>query len=100
MRCIVTALTDDSGDGPGLYRHLGDRETNLDPGDDSDSDEDAEAWCPDPADADPTRPSRTRRTTDVITMLVNIYGSRELFVAEYRHMLAERLLSQCNVREE
>lgn len=28
-------------------------------------------------------------------MLVNVYGSKELFVNEYRTLLANRLLTQC-----
>lgn len=30
---------------------------------------------------------------DTISMLVNIYGSSELFVNEYRNMLADRLIA-------
>ena len=38
--------------------------------------------------------SKSRRTSDIISMLVNIYGSKELFVHEYRNLLADRILSQ------
>lgn len=38
--------------------------------------------------------SKSRRTCDIISMLVNVYGSKELFVNEYRTLLADRLLSQ------
>ena len=37
--------------------------------------------------------SRRRRSSDIISMLVNIYGSKELFVNEYRSLLSNRLLS-------
>ena len=37
--------------------------------------------------------SKSRRTSDIITTLVNIYGSQELFVNEYRNLLADRILS-------
>ena len=40
--------------------------------------------------------SKLRRTSDIISMLVNIYGSKELFVNEYRNLLADRILSQFN----
>ena len=30
---------------------------------------------------------------DIISMLVNIYGSKDLFVSEYRSLLADRILS-------
>lgn len=44
----------------------------------------------------------TRRTSDIISMLVNVYGSKELFVNEYRTLLADRLLSQftCDMEKE
>merc|ERR1712223_2297239 len=38
--------------------------------------------------------SRRRKTSDIISMLVNIYGTKELFVNEYRTLLSNRLLSQ------
>lgn len=34
--------------------------------------------------------------SDIISMLVNVYGSQDLFVNEYRTLLADRLLSQLN----
>ena len=37
--------------------------------------------------------SSSRRTSDIISMLVNIYGSKELFVNEYRTLLADRILT-------
>ena len=50
---------------------------------------------PDPVDADPTKLSHPRkRSSDIISMLVNIYGSKELFVNEYRTLLSNRILSQ------
>ena len=38
------------------------------------------------------RPDR-KRSSDIISMLVNIYGSKELFVNEYRTLLSNRLLN-------
>ena len=40
--------------------------------------------------------SVSRRTSDIISMLVNIYGSKELFVNEYRTLLADRILTHFN----
>ena len=37
--------------------------------------------------------SKSRRASDIISMLVNIYGSKELFVNEYKTLLADRILS-------
>lgn len=44
----------------------------------------ADSWEPDPIDADPSRSARSRRMHDIISMLVGIYGSKELFITEYR----------------
>ena len=44
----------------------------------------AERWEPDPSDAHPSRSARSRRSHDIISMLVGIYGSKELFINEYR----------------
>ena len=38
---------------------------------------------------------RGRRSAD-ISMLVNIYGSKELFVNEYLSLLSNRLLAHCS----
>ncbi|KAG1659260.1 Anaphase-promoting complex subunit 2 [Nymphon striatum] len=55
--------------------------------------EDWEYWQPDPVDADPsTKTSRSRKSSDIVSTLVNIYGSKELFVREYRTLLADRIL--------
>lgn len=55
-----------------------------------------ENWHPDPVDADPGKPSKSRRSSDIISMLVNIYGSKELFINEYRTLLADRILTHFN----
>jgi hypothetical protein len=44
----------------------------------------AESWEPDPVDADPRRSSASRRMIDIVATLVGIYGSKELFIKEYR----------------
>lgn len=38
--------------------------------------------------------------SDIISTLVNVYGSQDLFVNEYRTLLADRLLSQLNYHTE
>jgi len=60
--------------------------------------DDWESWQPDPVDA-PSK-SNSRRTSDIISMLVNIYGSKELFVEEYRSLLSNRLLAHCSYETE
>ena len=37
--------------------------------------------------------SKGQRMADIISMLVNIYGSKDLFVSEYRALLADRILT-------
>ena len=37
--------------------------------------------------------SESQRSSDIIGILVNIYGSKELFVNEYRSLLADRILT-------
>ncbi|KAE9416640.1 hypothetical protein Angca_006792, partial [Angiostrongylus cantonensis] len=50
-------------------------------------------WVPDPIDATPGESGRFRQAADVFNMLVSVYGSKEMFVKEYRQLLAERLTS-------
>jgi hypothetical protein len=54
-------------------------------------------WYPAPSAIDSTRDGILRGTHnsgDLLTLLVNIYGSRELFVIEYSRVLSQRLLSK------
>ena len=41
-------------------------------------------WQPDPVEIDLLHVQRMERGTDIISMLVAIYGSKELFINEYR----------------
>ncbi len=98
VRCIVTSLTDDSNSD--LYEELGRGENmqpiaqNFDESDDENEDaEETEEWKPDPIGADSRKTSRSRRSSDILGMLIHIYGSKELFVNEYRLMLADKLLT-------
>ena len=106
IRCIVTMITGDDteGENPGVLAELEAEGEAYDPeadfiGIDSDKETlleiESNLWEPPPF-VIPGQP-RKRRTTapgDVVGMLVNIYGSRELFVTEYRSMLADRLLAK------
>lgn len=38
----------------------------------------------------------SKNSWDIITMLVNVYGSKDMFVNEYKSLLADRLLSQAS----
>jgi anaphase-promoting complex subunit 2 len=90
VRCIVSNLTDNSNhDLSNELLHS--CPMPIEESDDSDYD-DAENWVPDPVDADPEM-SKKRKTSDIISLLVNIYGSKDLFIAEYQTLLADRLLT-------
>lgn len=116
IRCVVIMLTDDSdsaGDRAGMESLLGELEAEGEDGngaveqDESDGDDGdgcseeaartAARWEPEPVEAEAwssARGTSSRRTTDIISMLVGIYGSKELFVSEYRVMLADRVLTR------
>ncbi|XP_011309076.1 anaphase-promoting complex subunit 2 [Fopius arisanus] len=94
VRCVVSGLLDDFPSD--LADELVKGESlQLDDGSVDEENEDWEKWMPDPVDADPAK-SNQRRMSDIISMLVNVYGSQDLFVNEYRTLLADRLLSQLN----
>ncbi|XP_074654773.1 anaphase-promoting complex subunit 2-like [Tubulanus polymorphus] len=94
VRCIVSSLTED-GSSDLSDELIKGQPLVLDESYHSDDEnDDWENWMPDPVDADPAKTSKSRRTSDIISMLVNIYGSKELFVNEYRNLLADRILTQ------
>ncbi|XP_068104761.1 anaphase-promoting complex subunit 2 [Hyperolius riggenbachi] len=102
VRQIVAGLTGDAeGD---LANELSKADpVVLENGQESDDEvSDPEDWMPDPVDADPGKSGSKRRSSDIISLLVSIYGSKELFINEYRTLLADRLLHQfsyCSERE-
>ena len=110
VRCIVTDLTQRHSElAEELVRP---QPLSVDESHDTDSDDDVliavssisdnvdehfanwEQWQPDPVDSATTTWRSTRHGGDIISMLVNIYGTRDLFVDEYRQLLAERLLTK------
>ncbi|OQS07323.1 anaphase-promoting complex subunit [Thraustotheca clavata] len=91
VRCIVASLTDDEhGD---LFEEL-ERDGLIDTTAESEDDQEdnPELWQPDPIEASANKTARSRVHDDILSILVNIYGTKELFVNEYRLMLADRLL--------
>ncbi|XP_012523576.2 anaphase-promoting complex subunit 2 isoform X2 [Monomorium pharaonis] len=98
VRSVVNSLLDDSPSE--LADELVKGEClQLDDGSADEETEDWEKWMPDPVDADPAK-STQRKVSDIISTLVNVYGSQDLFVNEYRTLLADRLLSQLNYHTE
>ncbi len=106
VRCIVTSLTDEENGGD-LYEEL--KRQDAKPLEEAQLDEEDEEeevptleWMPPPSilqrrgviTGEVGRVSSTsRRSGDILSMLVGIYGSKELFVNEYRMMLADKLLA-------
>ncbi|XP_036332721.1 anaphase-promoting complex subunit 2 isoform X2 [Rhagoletis pomonella] len=55
-----------------------------------------ENWLPDSYGIDQTtriKLTNVNRSADIISMVVDIYGSKELFMNEYRNLMADRLLT-------
>ncbi|XP_017018674.1 anaphase-promoting complex subunit 2 [Drosophila kikkawai] len=103
VRRVVTGLTEE---GPtDLSEELAKGEAIKD-GKDSGADEFSnwENWEPDPFGIDASvmqyNSSRKMRSADIISMVVDIYGSKELFMTEYRNLMADRLLSQLDFNSE
>lgn len=97
VRSVVSSLTED-GVGSELAEELA--KFAADGEDDLEKEDLWDEWNPDPVDADPKANSSDRKTSDIISMLVNVYGSKELFVNEYRTLLADRLLGQTVINTE
>ncbi|TBU44447.1 hypothetical protein BD309DRAFT_958345 [Dichomitus squalens] len=88
IRCIVASLVGDGESGDSLV----DENEPIQPLQQKQADDFADAnWEPEPIDAGPN--FRTNRPTDVISTLVSIYDSKDLFVKELQVLLAQRLLA-------
>ena len=46
--------------------------------------EQMKSWVPEPVNADLKHTAKAQRMQDIISMLVHIYGSKDLFINEYR----------------
>lgn len=100
VRCIITSLTD-SEVGGDLYEEL--RRQDARPLEHGEVDTDDEEEPPDMNWVPPPPISKERgdflatgtkgNSGDILSMLVSIYGSKDLFVNEFRLMLADKLLA-------
>eukprot|EP00124_Ichthyophonus_hoferi_P003368 Ihof_evm4s288 gene=Ihof_evmTU4s288 len=93
VRCVVKSLTEEEGQSE-LIGEVGAGPLIEDDGasdDEPDGGENPAEWTPAPVEA--IAHGGRWRTADIISSLVGIYGSKELFVSEYRMLLADRLLS-------
>ncbi|KAK7938529.1 hypothetical protein WMY93_001855 [Mugilogobius chulae] len=97
VRQIVAGLTGDAEGCTDLASELsrGDPVT-LELQESDEEGTDPEEWTPDPTDAVPDKTGSKRRSSDIISLLVSIYGSKDIFIDEYRAVLADRLLHQLN----
>ena len=60
--------------------------------------EQMKSWVPEPVNADLKHTAKAQRMHDIISMLVHIYGSKDLFINEYRYTaLASSLQLGCSV---
>ncbi|TFK26875.1 ubiquitin-protein ligase [Coprinopsis marcescibilis] len=88
IRCIVASLVGDEDSGDSL---LDDNEP-IQPLQQSETEDYSDPmWEPEPIDAGPE--FRTNKPSDVISTLVSIYDSKDLFVKELQALLAQRLLA-------
>ncbi|KAM9393386.1 anaphase-promoting complex subunit 2 isoform 2-T4 [Pholidichthys leucotaenia] len=97
VRQIVAGLTGDAEGCTDLASELsrGDPVT-LEMQDSDEEATDPEDWTPDPTDAVNGKLGSKRRSSDIISLLVSIYGSKDIFIDGYRGVLADRLLQQLN----
>lgn len=100
VRCVITSLIEETPSD--LSEELARSEAIKNEETERNKDEmnNWETWNPDPIDAEPDKHSPQSRKSDIISMIVDIYGSKELFVNEYRNLLAERLLTQLDFTPE
>ncbi|KAL7046908.1 hypothetical protein ACKWTF_002737 [Chironomus riparius] len=101
VRCVVTSLIEETPSD--LSEELARSEAIKAEENERNQDEmnNWQDWTPDPVDAlDSDKNSAQNRRSDIISMIVDIYGSKELFVNEYRNLLADRLLTQLDFNPE
>uniref|UniRef100_A0A8C5C3B4 Anaphase-promoting complex subunit 2 n=1 Tax=Gadus morhua TaxID=8049 RepID=A0A8C5C3B4_GADMO len=97
VRQIVAGLTGDTDGCIDLANELSRADpVTLEMQDSEDEGGALEDWLPDPTDAVKDKTGSKRRSSDIISLLVSIYGSKEIFIDEYRTVLAHRLLHQLN----
>ncbi|GAA6105749.1 anaphase-promoting complex subunit 2 [Tachysurus ichikawai] len=97
VRQIVASLTGDTEGCSELASELSRADpVTLETQDSEDEGSDPEEWSPDPTDALTDKTGSKRRSSDIISLLVSIFGSKEIFIDEYKTVLADRLLHQLN----
>lgn len=88
IRCIVASLVGDGESGDSLI----DDNEPIQPLQQPEMENYADPeWTPEPVDAGPN--FRANKTSDIISTLVSIYDSKDLFIKELQVLLAQRLLA-------
>ncbi|KIO06137.1 hypothetical protein M404DRAFT_946866 [Pisolithus tinctorius Marx 270] len=88
IRCIVASLVGDGESGDSLI----DDNEPIHPLQQPEAENYADPeWTPEPVDAGPD--FRANKTSDIISTLVSIYDSKDLFIKELQVLLAQRLLA-------
>ena len=102
IRCIALGFTDEDSELFEEFMRQGDEAAEGDGGsggvDRYESDVLRSTWTPSPLNAllhagGIAACAPTSHSVDIISMLVGIFGSADLFVQEYQHLLSERLLA-------
>lgn len=92
FKCIIKTISEDEE----LYALLDIKQKSIKEQDDFSSDEDEKAtleWQPIPRSALRHVISSLNKRSDIVSMLINIYGSQELFMEEYRTYLSKKLVN-------
>lgn len=118
VRCIVTALTDEDHSSElnremirssqtnenGLNGKSGAMEMTIPNEGEKCTAANFEKWKPDPIKLSSSDDvMKTSRFSDIVSILVNIYETKDLFVEEYQKLLSQRLLNkydECNLDTE
>lgn len=92
VRVLVCGLMADESASADLVEELSNAEVvPLDRDDEYDNMEGGDDWMPIPKDAGPNR--TLSRSHDIVSLLVGMFDSREIFIKEYQNLLADRLLA-------
>lgn len=98
MKCIVTILTDNE-EGPSMLEEFSESCTRENQVDEIGEDDEmalqiAASWDPAPVHVEAPSSMLKSSVSDVISTLVGIYGSNDMFIEEYRKILADKLLGK------
>ena len=91
FQCIIQSISEDAE----LYQMLDIKQKNVKEMDEFSSEEDEAAaaeWQPIPRNVVKSAISGLNKRSDLVSMLVNIYGSPEQFMDDYRIYLAQKLI--------